>query len=100
MTKLEEMWVELAKYQSKANDEGHGKTWVGMCRLKTEKAAFTASTCAYVKGAAAACNAAYSAYGAEAAYLAGKAADRVDYWAQKAIEHINKALKEQEKQND
>ena len=108
MTKLDEMWVEVAKYQSIADDKGHGKTWAEMCRLRTVEACRAASNAA----AANADNAAYAAaaYAAKYAYAASAAnyaADAAKYAAdaayaqycmQQAIKRINHAIKLAEKQ--
>jgi hypothetical protein len=102
MNKLDEMWAALAVYQPKANAEGHGDTWATMCREKTSEAAAYAAYVAYASAEAAdAARAAWSA--AAVAYakatasaetaVAAKAAGDADWWAQSAIDGINK-LKE------
>jgi hypothetical protein len=106
MTKLDEMWIELAKYQDKADRDGHGESWAEMCKLKSAESAFAASGCVHAKAAAYAKTTYLAAdvaanVAANAAYAAGvasvaKAADRADYWAQKAIDCINKATGETE----
>ena len=83
MTKLDEMWDALAKYQSKADDRGHGESWAKMCKLRTEKACSTAD---YAEAAAAS--------------AAAESFFNVDYWTQAAIAHINHAIELAEKQND
>ena len=85
MTKLDELWVELATYQSKADRRGHGKSWANMCELKTEKACLDAADA--VKYAAAK----YAA----AKYAA--TADAAEYWMQEAIKRINEAIELAEK---
>ena len=71
MTKLDEMWVKLEKYQGKADELGHGDTWAEMCRLRTAGAARDARD--------------------------ATDADAIgDYRAQKAIDAINKATGETE----
>ena len=99
MTDLEQMWVELAKWQPEADKLGYGATWAEMCELKTADACwavmFTTTVAAYARYAAEAA--------ASAAWAAAKDATNVasvGYWARKAIARIKKALKEQEKQND
>ena len=100
MTDLEQMWVELAKWQPEADKRGYGATWAEMCELKTAAACwavmFTTTVAAYARYAAEAA--------ASAAWAAAKDATNVasvNYWAQKAIDHINKALElNKEKQND
>jgi hypothetical protein len=96
MTKLDEMWDALAKYQSKADKRGHGDTWAKMCGLRTEKACIDADY------AAADDDAGYAAYAAADAvkYSAANAAGYAEYWAQAAIAHINHAIELAEKQND
>jgi hypothetical protein len=105
MTKLDEMWVALEKYQDKADKRGHGVTWAKMCELKTTEAANAARVAASavnaVNWAAAAAAAASNASFIQAFSKIGLvpdayAADRADRWAQKAIEDINKALGETE----
>jgi hypothetical protein len=104
MTKIEEMWVELAKWQPEADKLGYGVTWAEMCELKTAEAAMAAMAAAGVAWAAA-----HAVCAATDAWAAARAAARdevdavyweqkADYWAQKAIDYINKALGEQEKQ--
>ena len=46
MTKLDEMWVEVAKYQDIADDNRHGDTWAEMCRLRTVEACRDAAAAA------------------------------------------------------
>jgi hypothetical protein len=82
MTKLDEMWAALAKYQKFANELGHGDTWAEMCKLKTAAAAYAAAYDAYDA-------AAFDAF--DAADAAAAATD-VDRWAQKAIYRINKEI--------
>ena len=89
MTKLDEMWDALAKYQSIADDEGHGDTWSEMCRLRTVEACLDAD---YAADYAAAYTAA-----AAAKYAAAAAADAAEYWMQEAIKRINKAIELAEK---
>ena len=107
MTKLAEMWVEFEKHQSIANDNGYGKAWAEMCRLRTEKACKAASRAAYVAavvavdavcgGFAAAANAAAAdAAAALAANAAGYDAANAEHWKQKAIKRINQATGETE----
>ena len=105
MTKLDEMWVKLAKYQSKADKRGHGESWAEMCRLRTEKACRDADYAAADDdddAAGAAANAAgYAGYAeAAAASAAAESFFNVDYWTQAAIAHINHAIELAEKQND
>jgi hypothetical protein len=107
MTKLDELWVEAAKYQSIADDKGYGKAWAEMCRLRTERACKAASRAAYaaaVVAVDAVCGwfaAAADAAGDAAGHAAASAADAdAEYWAQKAIAHINHAIELAEKQND
>ena len=110
MTKLEEMWDALAKWQDKADEQGHGKTWAEMCRLRTVAAAEASradSRAAYTAASAAA-DAIYAATwvlcAADNAVYAAASATRnaiyAKYYAKKVIEAINKAIEEQEKQND
>jgi hypothetical protein len=125
MTKLDDLWVEVADYQSKANDNGHGDTWAEMCRLRTVEACRAASRRSYLDvyacyAADALANAAkysateatYATYAANAfaaadaatadAALASAAyaAEYAEYWMQKAIKHINQAIELAEKQHD
>jgi hypothetical protein len=106
MTKLDEMWDKFEQYQSIADDEGHGKTWAEMCRLRTVEACRAASNAAafaaaaadaakYAADAAAANYAAYAAYAATADAASNAAAE---YWMQEAIKRINHAIKLAEKQ--
>jgi hypothetical protein len=63
MSKLEEMWAALTAYQPQADAAGHGESWAAMCKERTVAAA-------------------------RAAYYAADAY----WWAQQAIERINKVL--------
>ena len=92
MTKLDELWVEVAKYQSIADDKGHGKTWAEMRELKTEKACREAE---YAAEYAAADYAAANTAAFAAKYAA--AADAAEYWMQEAIKRINEAIELAEK---
>ena len=95
MTKVEEMWEALTAYQPQADAAGHGKSWARMCKEKTAYAATAdAAACAAGAGNYAAADAADAAAAyAHAVYFAHYAA--AGKWAQRAIEHINKAtLKE------
>jgi hypothetical protein len=123
MTKLDELWVAFAKYQSRADKRGHGKTWAEMRELKTEKACREAEYAAEYAAAdyAAAAAAAYAGYAAAAAakyaaskyaaskyaaakyaaskYAAANAANTAadaEYWAQMATVAIAKAIGETE----
>ena len=115
MTKLDEMWDALAKYQSIADDDRYGDTWSDMCRLRTVKAcraaeyaaaaaakyaAAAAAKYAVAKYAAAkyaAANAAANAAAANAAAAAASGtATEVEYWTQEAIKRINQATGETE----
>jgi Na+/H+-translocating membrane pyrophosphatase len=114
MTKLDELWVAFADYQSIADKRGHGESWAKMCELKTEKACSAAASDAAANAAyaaysyAAVAAAAYAAlavaaaaYAANAAvYAACAAAGYPKYCMQKAIKRINKAIELAEKQND
>ena len=125
MTKLDEMWVDVADYQSIADDKGHGKTWSDMCRLRTVEACRAASRRTYLDVYACyaadalanavnatATEATYATYAANAfaaadaatadAALASAAyaAESAEYWMQKAIKHINQAIELAEKHND
>ena len=103
MTKLDEMWDALAKYQSKADDRGHGESWASMCGLKTDTAAMSAAMSAgkaasYV-AADAAWAAARAAFDVKAFVALTNDDDTVDvaaraYWATVAIEQINKAQRD------
>ena len=92
MTKLDEMWAALAKYQRKANDDCHGVTWAKMCKLKTAEAAYIA---AYD---AAWCAPKHCLIAAADTVDAADADDYVaaDSLAQEAIDCINKATGETE----
>ena len=95
MTKLDEMWVEFEKHQSIANDNGYGKAWAEMCRLRTEKACKAASRAAYVAAVLAVdavCGGFAAAADAAADALAYAA--NAEYWKQAAIHRINKATGE------
>ena len=97
MTKLDQMWVALAKYQSKADEKGHGVSWAKMCELKTERAADAAAIAvSWVdvaeKAAYWAANYASVVVSANAFQVTGRA----DCVTQQAIDHINKALGETE----
>ena len=101
MTKLDEMWVEFEKPQSIADDNLYGKAWAEMCKLRTEKACRAASRAAYaaaVVAVDAVCG--WFAAAAEAAGHAAASAANAEYWAQKAIAHINHAIELAEKRND
>ena len=101
MTKLDEMWDALAKYQSIADDDRYGDTWSDMCRLRTVKACRAAE---YAAAAAAKYAAAAAAKYAVAKYAAAKyaaaaasgTATEVEYWTQEAIKRINQATGETE----
>ena len=95
MTKLEEMWVEFEKHQSKADDNGHGKSWAEMCSLRTEEACKAAARAAYtaaVLAVDAVCGGFAAAADAAADALAYAA--NAEYWKQAAIHRINKATGE------
>jgi hypothetical protein len=93
MTKLDGMWVALAKYQSKADKRGHGATWAEMCKLKTVAACTAAAHAADVVDGATT----YASYATTyASWATAKDAANVDYWAQEAIRRINKATGETE----
>jgi hypothetical protein len=97
MTKLDEMWVKLAKYQSKANDNGYGKAWAKMCGLRTVEACLDAD---YAAANDAAANAAAAAkYAVANAAAAAKYADYAEIRAQEAIDFINQAIELAEKRN-
>ena len=102
MTKLDEMWVEFEKHQSKADDNGHGKSWAEMCSLRTEEACKAAARAAYtaaVLAVDAVCGG-FAAAAEAAGHAAASAAGYAEYWAQKAIAHINHAIELAEKRND
>ena len=91
MTKLDEMWVDVADYQSIADDKGHGDTWAEMCRLRTVKACLAASRRPYLD--------VYACYAANTLAYATNAAGYGDaataeYWMQEAIDFINKAQRD------
>ena len=100
MTELDEMWVEFEKHQSIANNNGYGKAWAEMCRLRTERACKAASRAAYA--AAVVAVDAVDAVCGEFAAAADAAADAIayaanaEYWMQAAIHRINKATGETE----
>ena len=91
MNKIREMWAALTAYQPQADAAGHGATWAAVCKERTAAAAFAAAFAADAAFANA-----FAADAADAAYYAAKAAPYADAekWAQRAIERINKALKE------
>ena len=99
MSKLEEMWTALEKYQKYADADGHGKTWALMCELKTAEAAHMAT----LKAAKYRCPADYDGtaspamVAADSAYReTGLAADiSIEYYdyAQYAIDRINDVLR-------
>jgi hypothetical protein len=116
MTKLDEMWAAFAEYQKFADADGHGKTWVGMCELKTADAAYIAAAdapwCAPYADNAAIAAAAIAAAAAAWATATDAEADRncaaayaahvaaVESWAQEAIRYIDKAISNKENSND
>jgi cell division protein FtsB len=77
------MWDALEKYQPYADADGHGETWRVMCEERTEDA---------VGAAWAEWTAAKAAYAASAAWAAAWAA----YSSDRAIERIERAIKERE----
>ena len=97
MTKLAEMWVEFEKHQSIANDNGYGKAWAEMCKLRTEKACKAASRAAYAAAVVAvdAVCGGFAAAADAAGYAAANAA--AESWMQEAIKRINKAIELAEK---
>ena len=103
MDKVEEMLAALAAYQPQADAAGHGATWAAMCKERTAAAAFAAADAAATVDAAAFAATAGDYAAADAADAAAAYAHAVYFahyaaagkWAQRAIEHINKAtLKE------
>jgi hypothetical protein len=111
--KLNEMWTALTAYQTKADADGHGESWAQMCSEKTEIAAYDAGYAARVAAwnaddrrawAAwdAACAAAEATYAARTADAGATAAHdehvahivRVEHYAQRSIDSINKATGE------
>ena len=99
MTKLEEMWTALEKYQKQADAEGHGESWAAMCGMKTAEAAHMAALKAakhrdpadYDGTASPAMVAADSAY-RETGLAADISIEYYDY-AQYAIDRINDVLR-------
>jgi hypothetical protein len=99
--KLNEMWTALAAYQFKADADGHGESWALMCSERTTAAAYAAAgayasaKAAYAAGDAADSDTYASAKAAWAANYAGAAADaaadRVEYYANRSINHIKNA---------
>ena len=87
MTDLNEMWQELERYQPFAEKHGFGEAWKRMTTERTEDAARVVWDAAY----SAACYAAARA-AAEAAEAAWDAADG----AQQAIQHISKAIEQEQ----
>ena len=105
MTKLEKMWAALAKYQPYADADGYGDSWAAMCGLKTAEAAHMAA----LKAAKHRCPADYDGTAspalcaADAAYRATLKADSdisIEYYAQYAIDRINKVIRLKEQSND
>jgi hypothetical protein len=88
--KLNEMWTALAAYQPKAVADGHGESWALMCSERNKDATYATYASWDAAAAGHAANAAY--YATYATYYARDyAADRVEYYAQRAIDCINKA---------
>ena len=83
--KLNEMWAALAAYQPQADAAGHGKSWATMCKKKTANATYDAADAADAYSADAAAHAA-------AAHAAAAHAVAAEYWAQIAIERINRVV--------
>ena len=83
--KLNEMWAALAAYQPQADAAGHGKSWATMCKKKTANATYAAADAADAYSADAAAHAA-------AAHAAAAHAVAAEYWAQIAIERINRVV--------
>ena len=104
MTKLDEMWDALAKYQDIADDDGHGKTWSDMCRLKTVEACRAAGGAVYAPrglinppaSASSTRSASQAASAVDYAAAASGTATEVEYWTQEAIKRINQATGETE----
>tara|TARA_B110000259_G_scaffold116707_1_gene132827 strand:+ start:268 stop:567 length:300 start_codon:yes stop_codon:yes gene_type:complete len=93
MTKLNEMWDKLSEWQPEADKRGYGGVWIKMCKLRTVKACRDAD--AYTADYATADDDDDDAAGYAAAAAADAAADAsryAEYWAQKAINYINKAI--------
>ena len=88
--KLNEMWAALAAYQPQADAAGHGKSWATMCKKKTANATYAAADAADAYSADAAAHAA--AAHAAAAHAAAAHAVAAEYWAQIAIERINRVV--------
>ena len=83
--KLNEMRAALAAYQPQADAAGHGKSWATMCKKKTANATYAAADAADAYSADAAAHAA-------AAHAAAAHAVAAEYWAQIAIERINRVV--------
>ena len=98
MSKLDEMWTALAKYQPYADADGHGKSWDAMCGMKTAEAAHMAT----LKAAKYRCPADYDGTAspalcaADAAYRATLKTSSdisIEDYAQYAIDRINDVLR-------
>ena len=99
MTKLEEMWAALERYQPCADADGHGVAWSAMCKLKTSDSAEAASRAA-LKAAGGDFWAFYLE--AKAANMAGQAASviGIEEHAQEAIDRINGVIRLKESSNE
>ena len=86
MTKLEEMWAALAKYQKYADADGHGGTWHALCKHRSYDAAYDAAGDTV---------AAYKAVSCAARAIAAAAED-----AQEAIDSIDTAIRLKESSNE
>jgi hypothetical protein len=98
MTKLEEMWAALAKYQPYADADGNGKSWAEMCELRTAEAAFFAARNCNDPGASFAASYAGNDIKADASGQT-KLWDGFSY-SHYVVEHINISIEFKEKQND
>ena len=108
MTTLDQMWTRLAQHQPFADERGYGPAWKRMCEERTEEAALAAGPLRAAASAA-------SAWAWSAARWAAKVSSWAEFWAdmspesaaaskamgwdvvwaERAIEHIEKAEGEQ-----
>jgi len=89
MTDLNEMWEELARYQSYADKRGFGAEWKQMCEERTEKTARAAKGAALAHLPQTAMEVAVAAHAAEMATVVPWVKQE---WAEYAISHIRDAI--------
>lgn len=89
MTYLNKMWAVFEQYQPYADDAGHGESWLKMTQERTKAAADDAWNAAPAEATRSAVWAAGMAASAAAAQD-----EDAEWWADRAIMKINKAMQE------